>query len=180
MDKKPIKKEKKLTRKVKSSISKLNKTNNPKAFKKKSDVPWQEDYKELITADWKPINSVFLEHLGEELINFAQTTEGPLRLEWFFVTRRIPYTTAFDWAQKYDNFKISYQTAKYILGMRREDGAIRKVFDREAIFKSQHRYDPEAKEDAQFHAKLKQDVLSGMEGAKVIILDKLFEDKESK
>ena len=172
-----MQKEKKITKKVKSSILKLNKTNLRHRFTP-SDVPWQEDYKELLTGDLKPINSGFLDRLGAELIEYAHTTEGPLRVEWFFIARRIPYTTARHWAEKFDNFKESYHTAKYILGMRREDGAIKKQFDRESVFKSLHLYDPEFIEVAHFHAKMKAEVLANIPERQVIVLDKLFEEKK--
>ncbi len=178
MDKKPIKKEK-LSKKVNANIRKLNKTillRDPIASKS----PWLEDYQDFFTGRLQPVNEGFLEHLGKELINFAETIEGPLRIEFFFISKRIPYQTGRDWARKYPIFERYYNTAKYILGMRREDGALRRNFSDKIYLQSAHRYDPESKEDAQFHAKLKQEVLTGMEGTKVIILDKLFEDKDSK
>lgn len=175
MVKKPINKEK-ISKKVNSNIATLNKANSSQ-YPKKSDIPWEEDYKELLTGDLKPLNRGFLERLGAELIEYARTTEGPLRVEWFFISKRIPYSTARYWAETRDYFKDAYQTAKYILGMRREDGAIRKLFDKDSVFRSLHLYDPEFKEVAKFHAQLKVEAITDAEGRQVIVLPRIVDER---
>lgn len=147
------------------------------AFSNKS--AWMEDYQDFFAFKQQPINEAFLERLGQELIIFAETHKGILRHEWFFTSKRIPLETVRRWVLKYPNFGNAFNTAKYIIGMRREDGALKKEFNEKIYLQSAQRYDAESIEDAKFHAKIRQEVESSLVRPQVIVIDKLFEDKET-
>lgn len=163
-------------KKVKSNTLKINDTTivrDPISTRS----PWIEDYQDFFTLRQKPVSEAFLERLAQELINYSKTTQDILRHEWFFTEKGIPPKTARAWAQKYPAFGLAYNTAKYIIGMRRENGSLRKHFDAATYFKSAQRYDEECVEDAKFHAGLRIEALSDAEGRQVIVLPRIVDER---
>jgi len=169
-------KNKKSTRKVNIITKKANPTNLVRgSISNKS--PWMDDYQDFFTHKQQPVSEAFLKQLGQELVLFAETTTGPLRVEWFFTSKRIPPQTALRWAKKHHDFGQTYEISKYIIGMRRENGAIRKEFDVKMVLQSLHLYDPEFKEIALFHAKIKIEAMTDLEGRQVIILPRIVDER---
>lgn len=156
----------------------MSKQNNPERDREDYRCAWIEDYPNFFTGKIHPINEAFLEHLGKELVEYSKVTPI-LNLEYFFLEKGMQPATASRWSKKFPVFGVLYNAAKGYLGIRREHGALTKELSEKMVLHSQHRYDDSFREDAEFHAKLKQEMLSGVEGAKVIVLDRLFEDKKS-
>ena len=149
---------------------KLN-TPEPVVKKVKRDLdrktsPWMEDYQDFFTFRMQPVNEGFLDRLANELIEYAEKTEV-LRLEWFFTSKRIDPSTGRVWANKYPKFGNAYKIAKQIIGMRREDGALKKKYDAATIAHAQCHYDETWREVAQFKAKLAADE-TGISGIKIV------------
>ena len=111
----------------------------------KDNSPWMEDYQDFFTHRMHPVNQAFLDRLGAELIEYAETTKTIFRLEWFFTQKRIAPQTAREWASKNESFAKTYAIAKYVLGMRREDKGLRKEFDSSMISATMPLYDEDWK-----------------------------------
>ena len=138
---------------------------------------WLEDYPNFFSGKLVPVNEGFLEFLGKELIEYSKKSLV-LNLEMFFLDKGMEPATASRWAKKYPIFGVYYNAAKMYLGIRREHGALTKELSEKMVLHSIHRYLPEYREDGIFHAQMKQTALSNLEGPRVIVLDKLFDDKK--
>jgi hypothetical protein len=120
--------------------------------------PWIEDYEDFFLHRSHPVTQNFLDHLGQELLAYVENEKTQiLRIEWFFIQKRIPPRAARRWAEANEKFKETYETAKFILGMRRENGGLRKQFDSGLVSFTMPHYDPTWKELAEWKAKLKSD-----------------------
>lgn len=134
--------------KTMNSAKKKSHPNTIKVKQKKSlrDVsremsPWMEEYEDFFTHRMHPVSELFLEKIGSELIEFAETSKV-LRIEWFFTQKRIPPQTARNWASKSESFAKTYQIAKHIIGMRREEGMLSKRLSESGVLASLHMFDP--------------------------------------
>lgn len=170
----PTRKEKAVKR-VKPIIKKRVVSNSDRD-QETTTSPWLEDYRDFFEHKLRPVTHAFLDHLGQELLLYAQKSSS-LSLEMFFINKYIQPKSGKRWADSYPNFNDSYQMAKMILGDRRERGALTKEFSEKIVLHSLHRYNPEFESDAKFHAKIKQELEVDNNKPQVIIIDKLFEDK---
>lgn len=87
-----------------------------------------------------------IERMGVELLQWAETPEAT-KLSKFFHARRITSKVVLDWCKKWPRFAEDYQLAKEIIGDRREDGALNKVFDAHFIRLSMPMYDEDWKNE---------------------------------
>lgn len=111
--------------------------------------PWLEDYEDF-SGRLQPVSKHTLDKIACDLIDYVENTDGILRYEWFFTSRKIYPFTARRWAAKYEQFGKITKVAKLILGMRREDGAMRKNFDAGIISATMPLYDDSWKEILQW------------------------------
>lgn len=98
-----------------------------------------------------------IERLGVELLQWVETPEAT-KLSKFFHARRITNKVVLEWCKKWPTFAEDYQLAKEIIGDRREDGALSKVFDTHFILRSMPMYDEDWKAESTRLANLKQEV----------------------
>jgi hypothetical protein len=108
--------------------------------------PWLDQYRDFYTGNTHPVDMRVINQISCQLIDYVRNTEGYLRHEAFFLDKGIPFRTAQKWAKKYEHFGEVYETAKLILGIRREDGAMRKKFDAGTIHITMPLYDDSWKE----------------------------------
>jgi hypothetical protein len=129
------------------------KSNHKKAYPvEHMEVPTEEiNENSLIYFDHKTreknwMTEKKIERLGIELLQWVETPEAT-KLSKFFHNRRITNQTVLEWCKKWPTFAEDYQLAKEIVGDRREDGALNKIFDAHFIRISMPMYDEDWKNE---------------------------------
>ena len=144
----------------------MNKKANPIMSVKKSTKScdkkktYRDHYREFFMHRDYPVSDGFLEKLGNDLLEFVRDPKlndeyALMRIEAFFDERNIALSTVDTWKIRSPDFKEIYDHAKLVLGMRRDNGAMRKRFDPGTVHLSMHLYDPKWKESVEWRAKLK-------------------------
>ncbi len=70
---------------------------------------------------------------------------------------KIPYNTLLFWAKKHDDIGKAYTDMKLFLAANRRLGTMHKELDKDAVYKDQHKYDPEWDAINKYHAALKNE-----------------------
>lgn len=83
--------------------------------------------------------------------------ESHMTLGRFLFTYKIPRATFYKAAKKYDDLKEVHTEVMSILGLRRQEGALKKKLSETMVLKDLHVYLPEWHEVNEYHKKLKQD-----------------------
>lgn len=116
-----------MTHKTKKSLhNKTIKSSNSTAIEddiattKSESRVWLEEYKEYFTHRMQPVTAAFLERIATELILYAETTEDLLRVDAFFLKKRISLKTVDGWRDRYPEFKTAYNLARRLIAMRKE------------------------------------------------------------
>jgi hypothetical protein len=104
--------------------------------------------------------------------------EDSLEITDFAIEMRIRRQTIYEWAEKYQDLKETFEFVKLMLGSRKRKGALLRKYDKDVAFKDMHKYDPEWLEINQYHAKLK-DQEQGNE-KKVVILESMCSHEDHK
>lgn len=126
------------------------------------------EYQNFQSNQRSPVTEHMLDRLGQELITFAYESDI-LRVEWFFSLRGISPSTAREWTYKYPSFKESYHAARSIIGMRREDGALKRKFDASTAHFTLPLYDQEWREALEYRQKLKEEETSKTQPITVVL-----------
>ncbi len=82
-------------------------------------------------------------------------SEDALDLTQFCMQYKIPRQSLYDIRDKYPEVRKAMDNVKLFLGCRKRVGAIKKIYDKEAVFKDMHKYDPEFLEINSYWAALK-------------------------
>jgi len=123
---------------------------------KKKPAPYFDQYRDLFTMKMKPVPESFIHRLAKDLIDWAMNNEDALVLRDFFFSKGIGDGVANAWARRHPVLKDAFTQAKFMIGSRREKGAIKKQYDVSMVKASMPRYDPDWKEDEIWRAELKQ------------------------
>lgn len=162
---------------------------NPKPIRKKTKkqyliekegkiLHYRDAYAEFFTHRLIPVSEGFLNKIGMELIEYVEDPDIEiLRIEWFFTKRRILPDLARDWASKYSDFGKIYNACKKIIGMRREDGALRHGWNASVAMATMPMFDDEYKALKEWEAKMKSDA-DGNSGKVLVLMDSFKKDKE--
>jgi len=105
----------------------------------------------------KPVPESFIDKISQELIEWAKNDPSALILRDFFYDKGIRISTAQKWAKKHTILKESVEDAKFLIGSRREKGAIKREYDPAMIKPVMINYDPEWKKSEEWRSKLKQE-----------------------
>ncbi len=92
----------------------------------------------------------FLESLDEK-------GRVPIDVMQFCRRYKIPYDTLLYWAKKYADIGKAYADMKLFLAANRRLGTMHKELDKDAVYKDQHKYDPEWDAINKYHAALKNE-----------------------
>lgn len=141
-----------------------------------SKPSFRDAYAEYFMHREMPAPKKFLERIALEMIEYVETTDEILRLDWFFTKRRIFPHTARQWCEANPEFKEIYQACKAVIGMRREDKGLRGEFREGLVEKTMPMYDDEYAKLLQWKSKLAKDAAEG--GTKIVIIDRFAESKE--
>ena len=78
-----------------------------------------------------------------------------LRLESFYQSRGILRATWYDWLPKSPELQSAHNHALEVIAVRRDTGAITRIYDQASVYKTQGYYDPVFKQEQERQAKLK-------------------------
>lgn len=146
----------KLPRKTTKDQSSSIATKKKKPKNRLLPFKYLDEYRELFTMRMKPVSESFLQQIAGELLAWAYNNKDALILRDFFHDKGIPARSAARWAQKHQVLKQAMEEAKYMLGSRREKGAVKREYEPGMIRAVQHQYDPEWRKDEIWRAELKQ------------------------
>jgi hypothetical protein len=149
------------TKKINPTKIGIAKAAEPERDKDYPNSPWIDEYRDFFTHRMHPVSDAFIRKLSADLIEYAETTEDLLRIEAFFTKKRIPATTCVRWREKFPEFKAAYEAAKSVLGMRREDGALRKGWSTGVVMNTMALYDDEYRKLREWEARLRDQESTG-------------------
>lgn len=90
------------------------------------------------------------------LLEWASREEN-LEITDFAIDMKMHRSMLYRWVGKYPDIKEAFDMAKLMVGSRRKKGALKKVFDKDVVFKDLHKYDPEWLEINKYHSDMKKD-----------------------
>ena len=122
---------------------------------KKGPKYWMEEYTNLYTQRKHPISILFIERIAEELVLWAKNDKNAFKLSQFYLDKGIPHSTFHYLLGKHKTLKEAYESARLIIGNRREIGAIKNNYNVNMISSRQHAYDPDWKKDAEWRNELR-------------------------
>jgi len=83
--------------------------------------------------------------------------ENNLTIIDFTTAMKMRRPTLYDWIIKYPDIKAAYEDAKLMLSSRYFKGALKRQFDKESVFKTMHKLDPEWLEINKYWSDLKKE-----------------------
>jgi len=95
----------------------------------------------------------------------------PIDVVQFCRSYKIPYDTLKGYSEKYPDVAKAYADMKAYLAANRRVGAMHKELDKEAVYKDQHRYDPEWDAINKYHAALKVD--ESQNETKIVVIERM-------
>lgn len=116
----------------------------------------------------KPVSEAFIEHLGQELVEWAIQDEDALKITQFFTKKRIYSSDIARWRERSKKFDGAYRFALTVIGDRRELGALRKKLDGGMVSATMSLYDSEWKNLIEWKAQLKEN--SGVNREKELVV----------
>lgn len=116
-----------------------------------------DEYQELMTWKRVPVHEGVIERIATEMIHWAKEDNNALRLSAFFLKKNIPRTYLYKWRDEFPVFKLAFHEAMQAIGSRREEGAIKKVYDAGMIKFMQPLYDEEWKKTEEWRATLSKE-----------------------
>lgn len=99
----------------------------------------------------------------------------PLEIMQFCAAYKIPYQTFLQWSQRYEDIGETYTNIKLALASRRRVGAMHRDYDKDAVYKDLHRYDPEWDAINKYHAALKKDEAQLANDQRIVIIERFPE-----
>lgn len=132
----------------------------------------------------------WLEYLGEESLRLYPgkndwrkrlcvtmlrwaCNDDSLEIQQFCMHYGIPYITLKNYVDTYSDVKGVYDEVKLRLASRRRIGALKRIYDKDVVFKDLHTYDPEWVEINAYHARLKKEVEERSSGNLMVIMERL-------
>lgn len=138
----------------------MSKITNTKKLSRKNQkiIPTRiiPSYRDLLTGKQQPVPKSFLDQLAKELISWAINDKDAIILSQFFYERGIPHATFHSWLRTDSDFKNIYETAKRIIGNRRESGAITRKYEAGMIKASMSMYSDDWKELEDYRSEQRQ------------------------
>lgn len=115
-----------------------------------------DEYYDFNIMEGRVFSTSTAERWSKEIIEFAKKDDS-LKVTDFFCEKGLHPNEGFRLSAKYEVLKNAYELAKYMIGSRREKGAIKNDYNPGIVHSSMSMYDPEWKANAEWKAKLAQD-----------------------
>lgn len=117
---------------------------------------WDE-YLNTYSLKMFPANDEFRERLGVELLEWARTKEDALIMEEFFDLRGIRDKDVHRWLNTSEVLREAYETAKRIIGYRREKGALKSDLNAGTVHITMPHYSKVWRETEKWRSELKKE-----------------------
>lgn len=130
-------------------------------IEKESQIVRWFDYQCIFTGNLKPMNSVGIERLSREVVNWAFNDGEALKLSQFLHKMGINERTWRRWCAEFPELKEASQTAKSMIGDRREIGALKHEYNFGVVAYTMPFYDSEWKDETVRRASLKEGLGGG-------------------
>lgn len=145
-----------MKKKITSTKKSVKKADNSTALEEKSQNCRWIDYQCIFTGSLKPMNKTGIERLCHEITQWAFADEKALRISQFHHKMGIPGRTWRNWCEAFPELRNATDTAKEIIGERREIGALNHEYNTQVIAYTMPFYDAEWKEETVRRASLKE------------------------
>jgi len=136
-----------------------------------------DTYFDLFGLRQKPVTDAFIDRLIEKILIWARDKKS-MKISSFFYEQGIPMRTINRWSDKHQNLKDVIEDVKYMIGDRRELGAIYRKFEPGMIRTAMHLYDPEWKDMEIWRSELKAKQDEKIEDKKITWLLNKFPDSK--
>lgn len=113
------------------------------------------DYLDTISFRQKPMSIEGIERLAVELVKWATHDEKAIKIAMFYTQRGIARGDYTNWMERVPALKIAHETAKEIIGNRRELGGLTKKFDAGMVAFSMPQYDEEWRQNIEWRSQMK-------------------------
>ena len=134
----------------------LKKVDNSITEQEQAKVGQWFDYQCIFTGLKKPMNKAGIERLCHEVTSWASNDTQALKISQFYHKIGIPGRTWRGWCAVFPELKEAHDTAKEIIGDRREVGAMNHEYNTQVVAYTMPFYDPEWKEETARRAALKE------------------------
>jgi hypothetical protein len=132
-------------------------TLTPRTTKVTVEKPrWFDEYTDLMTFKKLPVHDMYLDRLAQELMAWVREDDTAMNVKEFLFKKGIHYEDYRRFISRHDNLRIADQEARRFFGVRRENGAIRRIYDSTAVLRSLPMLDSEWKENVEWQSNLKQ------------------------
>lgn len=144
-----------------------------KARKANSKEPlWLEEYRDCFNFTWKPVTEMFIERFFGDLVQTINMDEDILMLEEVYLKKGVPHHAFYRWVEKFPVAKEAHTTAKRLLAVRREKGALKRQYDSNMVLKSLAMYNDDWKNIEEWRAGLREKEEAG-KGNITVVLDSI-------
>lgn len=152
---------KKEIKKVKTSTKILKPSNKPHS-------KWVCDYRNINSAETVIATEAFIEGVGKNLLDWANQDSSLVHSD-FLTSRGIPRRTYYDWVDKFPFFKDCHDSAKSIIGSRREIGAIDRRFNENVVSRMAGFYSQDWKDMEEWRSKMKTEQAASTQPTQIIL-----------
>ena len=129
----------------KNEKGKVPKSTITKRARPKSRYRVLEEYEDLYNLKRVPVSEQLIDRIRTQIIEWAYNDENALLLDRFFFAKGIPISTMDGWRKKFPKLDEACQLAKQMIGIRREEEALKRKFDAGLVAKTAAFYRPEWK-----------------------------------
>ena len=134
----------------------LKRVDSNTVIEEKSQISRWFDYQCIFTGSLKLMNKVGIERLCHEVTNWASNDPKALKISQFYHAMGIPGRTWRNWCSIFPELKHATETAKEIIGDRREIGALNHELNTQMVAYTMPFYDAEWKDETVRRASLKE------------------------
>ena len=132
-------------------------------------------YRDIFTGLEAPMSIKGISRLATEVVEWAQKDPEALKLSQFYYSKGICRKVWYEWCGKFPELEQASNEAKYIIGDRRETGALKNKLNTGMVHYSMSFYDPEWKEESVRRAALKEGSSDGARASFTVVVDAIPE-----
>ena len=144
-----VKKSNSSTKSVKGSKVAVERVNSNKPR-------WFDEYTDLITFKKLPVHDMYLDRLAQEMMFWLMEDETAMNVKEFVFKKGIAYDDYRRFLKRHESLRIADEEARRVFGVRRENCALKRIYDSTTVLRSLPMLDSEWKENIEWHSNLKQ------------------------
>ncbi len=114
------------------------------------------DYQCIYTGLMKPMNEAGINRLADEVTDWARNDVDAYKLSQFYLHKGISRKVWFEWCDRWPRLLQATESAKQLIGDRREIGALKHELNYGPVSFTMPFYDPEWKDETVRRASLKE------------------------